>query len=55
MGSGGLTSLHSHRIGEYPVKVSGQNLSPESSGVCKDEVLMLLPGDKEMSVILLYN
>lgn len=55
MGNGGLSSLHSHRIGEYPVKVSEQEkLSPESSGVCKDQVLTLLPGDKEMSVILLY-
>lgn len=55
MGNGGLTSLNSHRIGEYPVKLSGQkNLSPESSGVCKDQVLTLLPGDKEMNVILLY-
>lgn len=39
----------------HPVKVSGQkNLAPESSGVCKDQVLTLLTGDKEMSFILLY-
>lgn len=37
-------------IAEYPAKATGQkSLSPESSGVCKDQVLTLLSGYKESS------
>lgn len=36
-------------IAEHPAKASGQKSSSESSGVCKDQVLKLLSGDKKSS------
>lgn len=36
-------------IAEYPAKASGQKSSSESSGVCKNQVLKLLSGDRKSS------
>lgn len=47
---GSVPSVHPHGlcIAEYPAKAFGQkSLSPESGGVCKDQVLTLLSSAKE--------
>lgn len=54
---GSVMSVHPHglRVVEYPAKAFGQkSLSPESSGVCKDQALTRLPSAKESRYWVLF-